>query len=95
MIRPLLVAASLALAACSSGQSLGQPCFTDAGTDVGAPGNCETSLICQHADNCAGGCTGTCRQPCHTDSDCVDPCKCGETLSTQNGGHLVCDGTGC
>ncbi len=94
-MRRALVWGWLAVAGCSSGQSIGQSCFTDAGTDLGAPGNCEAELICQHGDTCAGGCSGTCRKPCHTDSECPEPCKCGETRSTQNGGHLVCDGTGC
>lgn len=94
-MKTALAVIALSLAACSSGQSLGQPCATDAGVDVGAPGNCESDLVCQHSDLCSGNCTGTCRKTCHTDSDCPEPCKCGETLSTQNGGHLVCDGTGC
>jgi hypothetical protein len=94
-MRRLALLGWLALAACSNGQSLGQPCATDAGTDTGAPGNCEANLICQHGDTCMGNCTGTCRMPCHADSECPEPCKCGETLSTANGGHLVCDGTGC
>jgi hypothetical protein len=91
----MLLLLGLCLAACNGGQALGQPCNTDAGTNVGGAGNCESDLICQHADSCSGNCTGICRKPCHTDSECPDPCKCGETLSTQNGGHLVCDGTGC
>lgn len=94
-MRTALLVMGLALAACSSGASLGQPCTSDAGTDVGAQGNCETGLVCQHADTCMGVCSGTCRKTCHADSECPEPCKCGETLSTANGGHLVCDGTGC
>jgi len=94
-MRLSLAVAVLALAACSSGHALGESCVSDAGTNVGAAGNCEPSLICQHGDSCTGECAGTCRKPCHADSECPEPCKCGETLSTANGGHLVCDGTGC
>ncbi len=94
-MRAALALGWLALAACSSGQSIGQPCTADAGTNVGSQGDCAAGLVCQHADSCTSACTGTCRQLCHADSECPDPCKCGETLSTANGGHLVCDGTGC
>ncbi len=99
MSRLLFLCGALALlAGCSGQKGLGDPCFTDAGANVGGQGDCTNGLVCQHADTCSGGCSGKCRQLCHTDDECTGgagTCKCGETLSTANGGHLVCDGTGC
>ncbi len=90
-----LIFALLALAGCDGAKQIGQACATDAGLNVGGQGDCDTGLVCQRADTCSGSCTGKCRLLCHTDDECPGTCRCGETLSTANGGHLVCDGDGC